>query len=242
MTIAEWREKQIDRMIEKIYVVSLRRDTERRRKCTERLNAINLPFEFFDAYDGELFRHLWKKLDNSFFTNPNYIACNLTHLSIYNDALTNGYKKILILEDDAVPHKDYNAMMDIIGKQIPVDYDLLYFGWIPLSDDCQYWNYNVINKQFITQNIFHSKNLWGLFAYSITENLMKEMIELYNNDFPMEIDRYFVTISPERKSYAIRPQMFAHDYGLSNNTGTIDENTFNKSIDTRIAKIENYLI
>ena len=229
-------------MFDKIYVVSLRRDTERRKKCTERLNAINLPFEFFDAYDGKLFTHLWKKLDNPYYTNPNYVACNLTHLAIYNDALFNGYKKILILEDDVVPHKAYHAMMDIIKQQIPEDYDLLYFGWIPLTDDCQFWSYNVINDQFITQNIFQSKNLWGLYAYSITETLMKEMVELYNNEFPMEIDRYFVSISPERKSYGIRPQMFAHDYGVSNNTGTIDESTFAKSIDTRIANIEDYLI
>ena len=229
-------------MFDKVYVLSLRKDKDRRQKILNRLSQINLEFEFFDAYDGNLFTHLWTKLDNPNFTNPNYVACNLTHLAIYNDALSNGYKKILILEDDVVPHKAYHAMMDIIGEQIPEDYDLLYFGWIPLSDDCQYWNYNVINNQFITQNIFHSKNLWGLYAYSITETLMKEMVELYNNEFPMEIDRYFVSISANKKSYGIRPQLFAHDYGVSNNTGIVDESTFVKSIDTRIVNINDYLV
>ena len=151
-----------------------------------------MEFEFFDAYDGQIFKHLWEKLDNPYYTNPNYVACNITHIAIYNDALSNGYKKILILEDDVVPHKNYHAMMDIIEKQIPEDYDLLHFGWIPLTDDKAYWSYNVIDNQFINQNIFLSKNLWGLYAYSITENFMREMVDLYNNDFPMEIDRYFV--------------------------------------------------
>ena len=229
-------------MFDNIYVVSLRRDTERRRKATERLNAIKMPFEFFDAYDGKLFAHLWDKLGNPNFTNPNYVACNLTHLAIYNDALSKGYKRILILEDDVVPHKNYDAMMDIIGQQIPEEYDLLHFGWIPLTDDCQFWSYNVINNRFISQNIFLSKNLWGLYAYSITESLMKEMVELYNASFPMEIDRFFVNLYADRKCYGIRPQLFAHDYGLSNNTGTIDESTFYKSIDTRAAAINDYLI
>lgn len=228
--------------MDKIYVISLRRDIERRKKCTERLNAINLPFEFFDAYDGQLFTKLWTKLDNPNFSNPNYLACNLTHLAVYNDALSKGYKKILVLEDDVVPHKAYHAMMDIINKQIPDEYDILHFGWIPLTDDCQYWNYNVIDNQFISQNIFKSKNLWGLYAYSITEFFMREMVELYNNEFPMEIDRFFVNIYNDKKCFAIRPQMFAHDYGVSNNTGFVDNSTFNKSIDTRIAKIEDYYI
>lgn len=229
-------------MFDKIYVVSLRRDVERRKKVSDRLNAIGMPFDFFDAYDGRLFSHLWQKLDNPYFENPNYVACNLTHLAIYNDALNKGYKKILILEDDVVPHSNYNAIMDIIKNQIPETYDLLYFGWIPLTDDKSYWDYNIINDRFVKQNILHSKNLWGLYAYSITEGLMREMVELYNKDFPMEIDRYFVSISENRLSYAIRPQLFAHDYGMSNNTGYIDDSTFHKSIDTRVANIEDYLI
>lgn len=229
-------------MFDKIYVVSLRRDVERRKKVTERLNKINLNFEFFDAYDGTLFKHLWNKLANPFFENPNYVACNLTHLAIYNDALSKGYSNILILEDDVVPHSKFNELLEIIKNQIPIKYDILYFGWIPLTDDKSMWSYNIIDDRYVTQNILHSKNLWGLYAYSITENLMKEMVSLYSNSFPMEIDRYFVSISENRLSYAIRPQLFAHDYGMSNNTGYIDESTFHKSIDTRIVDIKDYLI
>lgn len=229
-------------MFDKIYVISLRRDTERRKKVSERLNSIQMSFEFFDAYDGTLFNHIWEKLNNPYFTNPNYVACNMTHLAIYKDALNNGFQKILILEDDVVPNKNYNSIMEIISQQIPHYYDLLYFGWIPLTDDKLFWDYSIINDRFITQNLFISKNLWGLYAYSITEGLMKQMVEDYAKDFPMEIDRRFVELSPHRKSFGIRPQMFAHDYGISNNTGTIDNSTFLKSIDTRIAKIEDYLI
>lgn len=227
-------------MFDKVYVISLRKDIERRDKTKRRLESIKMDFEFFDAYDGSLFNHIWDKLDNKYFTNPNYIACNLTHLAVYKDALNKGYSNILILEDDAVPHKNYNEMMDIIGPQIP-EYDLLYLGWIPLSNDQMYWDYSLINNNFISQNIIISKNLWGLFAYSIKEELMKEMIEEYSSNFPMEIDRWFVNLT-NKNCYGIRPQLFSHDYGISNNTGKIDESTFIKYIDTRIVTIEDYLI
>ena len=224
-------------MFDKIYVISLCKDKERRQSIDRRLKAIDMPYQFFDALDGKLIKHIFKKLNNSYFVNSNYLACNLSHISVYNDAIINNYKKILILEDDAIPHKNYNDLIKII--EIP-EYDLLYFGWIPLSEDCQYWNYNLINDKFINAHIFNAQNLWSLYAYSITDNLMKKMVELYSEQFPMEIDRYFVNISKEIKSYGISPQLFTHDYALSNNTGVIDRNNFAKYIDSRFGKIEDY--
>ena len=174
---------------DKIYVLSLKRNVDRRALVTERLNKVGIDFEFFDACDGQVLNHLWKKLDNGNFTTQNYVACSISHLSIYNDALSRGFKRILILEDDIKPHKDIQNHFNAFIKQVPEDYDLLYLGWIPLNDDCSMWTYEVINDRFISHNTLHSKNLWGLYSYSPSVGLMKEMIDLYNESFPMEIDR-----------------------------------------------------
>ncbi len=100
----------------------------------------------------------------------------------------------------------------------------------------------MINDRFISQNVFNSKNLWGLYAYSISQDLMKEMVEVYNKDFPMEIDRYFVeNIQQQRKSYALRPQLFCHDIMKSNNGGFVDDQSLMKSIDHRIANDDDYV-
>ena len=171
---------------DKIYVLSLKRNTQRRQIVKDRLSKVGLDFEFFDACDGQVFDHIWKKLENPNFTTKNYVACQISHLQIYNDALSQGYKRILILEDDVKPHKDIVNIFENYKSQIPDDYDLLYLGWIPLNDDCSMWDYSQINDRFITKNLFHSKNLWGLYAYSPSVELMKEMVDLYNRDFPME--------------------------------------------------------
>lgn len=227
---------------DKIYVLSLKRNIERRNLTTERLTKVGIDFEFFDACDGQIMNHLWKKLDNNYFTTQNYVACSISHLSIYNDALSRGFNRILILEDDVKPHKDIEKLFNNWLEQIPSDYDLLYLGWIPLSDDCSMWTYEIINDRFITSNTINSKNLWGLYAYSPSVTLMKELVDLYNNCFPMEIDRYLVTqIQQKRKSVAIWPQLICHDIMVSNNNGLVDTQSLMKSIDSRIASPNDYV-
>jgi GR25 family glycosyltransferase involved in LPS biosynthesis len=227
---------------DKIYVLSLKRNTQRRQIVKERLSKVGLDFEFFDACDGQVFDHIWKKLQNPNFTTKNYVACQISHLQIYNDALSQGYKRILILEDDVKPHKDIVNIFENYKSQIPDDYDLLYLGWIPLNDDCSMWDYSQINDRFASSNILHAKNLWGLYAYSPSIELMKEMVDLYNRDFPMEIDRYFVNnIQQQRKSYAIWTQLFGHDIMVSNTGGFVDRQSLVKSIDHRGANSEDYL-
>lgn len=227
-------------MFDKIYVLSLRKDKERRNKISQRLSHTNLDYEFFDAYDGSLYNHLWKKLNNRHFSNANYVACTLSHLAIYQDALNKGFNKILILEDDVIPHSNLNFINQL---NLPKEYDLLYFGFIPLTDDCTYWNYNVFNDRFLDRNIFRAKNLWGLFAYSPSSQLMRELIEEYSESFPMELDRWFVQkIQKRNNSFGIVPQPFCHDITKSNNTGFIDDTSLNKSIDSRMASKDDYLI
>lgn len=227
---------------DKIYVLSLKRNIDRRILIAERLNKVGIDFEFFDACDGQVLNHLWKKLDNSHFTTQNYVACSISHLSIYNDAISRGFNRVLILEDDIKPHKDIQNLFNTFKSQIPEDYDLLYLGWIPLNDDCSMWTYEVINDRFISPNTFKSKNLWGLYAYSPSLSLMREMIQLYNETFPMEIDRFLVNkIQQERKSIAIWPQLICHDIMVSNNNGWVDDQSLRKSIDHRIASENDYV-
>jgi GR25 family glycosyltransferase involved in LPS biosynthesis len=227
---------------DKIYVLSLKRNTDRRVLIKERLDKVGIDFEFFDACDGQVINHIWKKLDNPNFTTQNYVACSISHLSIYNDALSRGFKRILILEDDIKPHKDIKNHFDCFIKQVPDDYDLLYLGWIPLNDDCSMWSYEVINDRFISYNTFHSKNLWGLYAYSPSVCLMKEMVDSYNESFPMEIDRYLVTqVQQQRKSIAIWPQLICHDIMVSNNNGWVDNQSLKKSIDHRVSSENDYV-
>ena len=226
----------INDYFDKIYLLNLNRKPQRLESSISRLNEVGIDFEKYGATDGSVMNHIWNKLGNNYFSNPNYLACSISHLSIYNDAISKGYTKILILEDDVKVNLNCQSLFNQISNQIPVDWELLYFGYIPLTDDCSYWSYNIFNDRYLSQNI------WGLFSYAISENLMKEMVDIYNTSFPMEIDRYYVNNIQQRgKSYGISPQLFCVDNIHSDNLNRQDLNMIEKSVDIRYAKYEDYI-
>lgn len=228
----------INNYFDKIYVLNLYKKVERREKTIERLDRFNINYSIFNGVDGSVMNLLWKKFNNDIFKNPNYLACALSHLSIYQDAVENGYEKILILEDDNQINININQLFENIN--IPEWKDLLYLGYIPLSDDCSMWTYK---NHFPVNNTFVAKNLWGLFAYGITYELMIELLDVYNNSFPMELDRYFVNyIQPRNNSIGITPQLFCCDEEIvSDNMGMKIENLKLRSVDTRFTSLDDYI-
>lgn len=242
----------INNYFDKVYVLNLHKRPERLALTKKRLNFCDIEFETFGATDGSVMTKIWESYskDNSFFKNASYIGCAVSHLSIYRDALEKGHKKILILEDDNRVHREankvfndnfLNAFQPYEKDTLFFNWELLYLGYIPLSDDCSRWDYNVCNL-FIAPRVIKAKNLWGLYAYGISESLMKETLDVYEKDFPMELDRYFVTqIQPRGNVIAITPQLFAADDGPSDNSGKIETMMLDRSIDSRFANKIDYV-
>ncbi len=231
----------INDYFDKIYVLNLHKRKDRLLDITKRLNRFGIEYERFGATDGSVMRPIWESFckENKSFSNPNYLACSISHLSIYKDAILNGYNRILIIEDDVLINKNIHSIFESIN--IPIWEDLFYLGYIPLSDDQTMWTYQIVNN-FISNNIFIPKNLWGLYAYGISNNLMKEMIDIYNVEFPMEIDRYLVNhIQTRGKSIAITPQLFCCQDIYSDNMSQNQVDMTARSVDSRFASTTDYL-
>ncbi len=228
---------------DKIYLLNLFKREERRKGSESRLKSNSIDYNVFNGVDGSVMKFLWKKLDNSNFSNENYIGCFISHLSIYKDAIERGYNRILILEDDILVHRYINEIFDAI--KVPDWSDLFYLGYIPLNDDCSMWDYKygINNSNIIVNNVFSPTNLWGLFAYGISRSLMVEMVDLYNNEFPMEIDRYYVNVIQKRgNSISLSPQLFCcSDEAKSDNLGYTPPDMKLRSVDTRFSKLEDYI-
>jgi GR25 family glycosyltransferase involved in LPS biosynthesis len=233
----------LNNYFDKIYILNLKKRSDRLNELLPKLESLSIDnFKIFNGIDGSLMKNIWRVYGNKYFSNENYLACSLSHISIWNDAILNGYKKILILEDDVKIINSINEKIVYYNDQIPENWDLLYLGFIPLSDDCSMWDYKVINDQFISDNVFKAKNLWGLYSYAIGENLMKHTIEVYKNTFPMEIDRYFVeNIQQNWNCLGITPQLFSVDDGWSDNSKRIETGMPERSIDHRFENKINYI-
>lgn len=233
----------INSYVDKIYLLNLHKRPERLKTAIKRLNFLDIDFEVFNGTDGSVMKPVWESFNNTnkYFSNPSYLGCAISHLSIYRDAIESGYEKILIIEDDCRINRNLN---DIFGKFIEsnIQWDeLLYLGYIPLSDDCSRWDYSLVTN-YVSYNAFIAKNLWGLYAYGIHKKLMTEVLDEYNEFFPMELDRYFVTkIQPRQKSFGISPQIFCVEDGVSDNSGVYETAMLDRSIDARYAKQYDYI-
>jgi GR25 family glycosyltransferase involved in LPS biosynthesis len=183
-----------------VYVINLESRTDRMEKVTDQLHFLQIPFERFNAVHMDTVEGLFKNLVHlnplTSLSNSGYLACLLSHLSVYKTALDHGHKKILVLEDDLFIHKDVKEKVGKFMTLVPNDWDMIYFGYLPLTDDLQNWTHN--HFEFIpntSEMVFRGKGLWCTHAYAIREAFMKETIEHYNTTLIkdwLEIDRHFV--------------------------------------------------
>lgn len=224
--------------IDHIYCLNLSNRQDRWKTMEAKFRYFNWKVERWSALPGSLFQHYWSLIKNSSsFVNSNYIGCALSHLAIYRDALNRGYQKVAIIEDDVGIHRDIEMM------QVRNDYDLLYWGWIPLSDDLQRWDYNLVQPRNF-QNIVPAKNMWGLFGYVISEKLMKHLLDTYNQEMKYTLDEYlvkFIQTDPKWKVYAYDPQCICTYDGFSDNSLIQENGLLQKSIDSRYAKPWEYI-
>jgi len=234
----------LNRYFDHVYCLSLPECKERQEMTIARAQKFGLSFTFYPAISGKLFGDIHAGHSDSRttkITNPNYMACALSHLSIYRHALANKYSRILVIEDDLLFNKNMTEIFASAIEEVPDDWKLLYLAWIPLSDDLMYWNYSIINDRFIGEHVFRAKNLWSAMAYGIDSFMMEHLINRYNRSFDKEIDRVFVEeIQPNFPCYGISPQPFCGYDNYSNNTERHDS-IFNKSFDSRRASPNDYI-
>jgi GR25 family glycosyltransferase involved in LPS biosynthesis len=235
---------RINKYFDHVYCLNLPECKERAEMTLSRAHKFGISFSFYPAVSGKIFSDVHSGHSSSRTTaisNPNYMACAISHLSIYRHALANAYSRILVIEDDLLFNKNMNDLFSESIEEVPDDWKLLYLAWIPLTDDLMYWDYSVIDDRFIGEKVFKAKNLWSAMAYGIDSFMMQYLINRYNKSFDKEIDRVFVEeIQPNFPCYAIAPQVFCGYDNYSNNSERNDS-IFRKSFDSRRANPADYI-
>jgi glycosyl transferase, family 25 len=130
----------INSYFDKIYVITLRRATERHVQLQQHLQGLNYTLwygtdmqdidvaalEKSGSYSLSLSRkhHVMKKE-----MKPGEIGCALSHLMIYQDVLKNQYSRVLILEDDAVIDIMQIHLFENMVQELPPNWQLWYLGF-----------------------------------------------------------------------------------------------------------------
>jgi glycosyl transferase, family 25 len=77
----------------------------------------------FEAIDG-----LHLTIPASWDDFPGAYGCLMSHLAVIKDAFKNKRSSVLIIEDDVAFHPDLNSLFSQYIKELPADWDMLYFG------------------------------------------------------------------------------------------------------------------
>lgn len=130
-----------NKYFDKILVVSVPRFTSRHQRIKENLRG--LPFEFFWGTDKLKLNYEETKKDGTYdeaktiklqrqgkALNLGEIACSLSHRNLYATVIENDWKKVLILEDDALPIVDAMSELPAALEELPQDWELVYLGYL----------------------------------------------------------------------------------------------------------------
>jgi glycosyl transferase family 25 len=125
---------------DRILMITLERATDRQALARERLAGLR--FEFFTGTDkqdldlGELERTgVYREALARRATRhrrglrPGEIGCALSHRAIYQQIVDQGWRRALILEDDAFPYPEALSQVGATLAQLPPGWELLYLGY-----------------------------------------------------------------------------------------------------------------
>jgi len=242
--------------IDKIYIISLKKNRERANdviKGLNKLGGIFLNYSIFDAVDGS---KLTKEEINNYLSikarytlkNPSTydeiravgeIGCYLSHYKIWEDIILNDYKNCIIFEDDAFAEENDITIMNYINT-IPNDYDIAYLGWwTRYSYEYNKKNNNWLFTDKLTDNInnINNKNnkfmILGTYSYILSNSGAKKLI---TKALPIDIQvdifiSMYNDVNIEFKRYLSKIQLFKAGKSIGNTHNKCDRcNFYQKNI------------
>ena len=136
-------------------------------------------------------------------------GCALSHRSIWEDVVKNGYENVLICEDDAMISDTFDRDFQNSYYHIPKDYDLLYLGCLFGCKDDSVLNkvvtkVNGFEPEEINEKVVEIKGTIGLHCYIVSLEGAKKLIK-YPITFHLDVQVMYWIKLYDYKSYALNP-------------------------------------
>lgn len=185
-------------MIDKIFLINMKKDKIRLNNFTRISKELNFEFEIQEGikYKDVPKEKLEKYILYDSTLSKNEIGCFMSHITIWEKLLKSDHNKYLIFEDDVETYINEEKFKDILNYQ--GKYDIFYLG------KCLC---NCSKLEQIDKNIFTGKAPVCLHSYIITKEFVKKCME----KFPTykTIDGYIQDI--DVKVLMSHPSLFYQD-------------------------------
>ena len=218
-TKVEMPESFINHYFDHVYLINLKRRPDRLKKMKSLLKRLKIEFTLVEAVDGEKIKSVPKGL------NSGIVGCHLSHLKVLKDIQKKGFEQALILEDDLMPHKEFEDLLTNLHL-IPKDWKLLYIG---TAD----WE----NKSKRETPFYQGKDINSTFAYSVKKEIVEELIRMFEKPITKPCDTLLHSAQKKHKTYVLNPQPFIADVSNSDLRAPRDMEVYAKRVNWNL---ENY--
>jgi glycosyl transferase family 25 len=128
--------------------------------------------------------------------SPGAYGCLQSHLAVVREARQNRLSRIWILEDDVVLDADFNARFSRYVRQLPSDWDMLFFGGLHL----------LVRPQRISDNISRLTHSYSTFAYALRQTVYDSFIEINSRSIE-PVDKNNVVLQQSFNCYCFMPPL-----------------------------------
>lgn len=143
-------------------------------------------------------------------------GCLMSHIKVVQDAITNEYKNILILEDDVNFKTDINNHMYKVGDIVNNNpgWKIIYLG----GGQNDWSNINVQGTYY------HPSGTTGTFAYMLNNSFYQKLLDTYSSMLK-PADVYLMQLQQQYQSdmYVVFPNLITCDLNDSSTGGSYDE-------------------
>lgn len=214
-----------------IFVISLPSSAQRRATIGSRLDALGVPWRFFDGFDGsKLSPENYPDYDRTrrrlFFgkdLTPGEMGCLLAHRAVYRHMTDTNIPVAVVLEDDVIPAPDFDSVLMAL-LTTSVQWDVIRF----IDKDKVYCNSRevaALDKSHWLIRPFGTPG--GTYGYMLNLHAAKKFLShMQGNWLPVDTLHGFVW-KTGLEVLAVRPSPVAHDDEV---TSTIGDARFDKAL------------
>jgi GR25 family glycosyltransferase involved in LPS biosynthesis len=174
---------------DKAFCINLDRRPERYEEAKSEFEKHGLVVERISGVDGNPDNLQTKIL-------PGHVGCVLSHVKILKKAKEENLNNVLVFEDDVVFCDDLQEKFNIFVKQLPEDWDMIYFGG----------NHNNIPLEMVSENIGHAKKTYTTHAYAIKDTIYDFAIKVLSK-VQYEVDVNYSLLQQSFNCYVFRPHL-----------------------------------
>ena len=199
-----------NRICDKVFVINLEKEKERLQAFDKQMSKNKINYERFNAVEGLKVLKDDRLSDycNTFCTDG-MKGCALSHRSIWDTMVKNGYRNIMICEDDAMIPDTFDKDLQNVYYHIPKDYDILYLGCLFGCKDDSSLNklvtkVNGYEPQDVNDKVVEVKGTIGLHCYILSLEGAKKLIQ-HPITFHIDTQVMYLIKLYDYKSYAVNP-------------------------------------